>query len=62
MSPEYLKAVNSDAAVGTYLDASAGYVDAAFDRLTVLGTLLVTHAQWKWFENFRSGFLGLLQR
>jgi hypothetical protein len=62
VSPEYLKNVASDAAIGTNLDASAGYVHRALDRLTILGSLLVTHAQWRWFEDFRPAFLGLLQQ
>jgi hypothetical protein len=51
---DYVKATNSSRIVGSSLDAPAPYVDAALDGLTVLGTMLAVHAQWRWFKAYRA--------
>jgi hypothetical protein len=62
VSREYVSLVQSELAVGATVGASATYVERSLDRLTVLGTLLVVNAQWKWFADYRPVLIGSLQQ
>lgn len=54
MTRDYVKATGSNRIVGASLSAPADYVEAAIDGLTILGTMLAVHAQWRWFKEYRT--------